>query len=56
MQGPLNIAISAARAAGNIMVRQLDRLDRVRIEEKAPNDFVSDVDRQCEAVIIETIR
>jgi myo-inositol-1(or 4)-monophosphatase len=56
MQGPLNIAISAARAAGNIMVRQMDRLDRVRVEEKAKNDFVSDIDRQCEQVIIDTIR
>lgn len=56
MQGPLNIAIGAARAAGTIMLRQMERLDRVKVAEKGKNDYVSDVDRQCEAVIIETLQ
>lgn len=55
MQGPLNIAIQAARAAGDLSVRFIDRLDKVKVTEKSPNDFVSDVDRECEAIIIETI-
>ncbi|MEM7408178.1 MAG: inositol monophosphatase family protein [Pseudomonadota bacterium] len=56
MQGPLNIAIGAARAAGTIMLRQMERLDRVKVAEKRKNDYVSEVDRQCEAVIIETLQ
>ena len=56
MQGPLNIAVSAARAAGNIMLRNMDRIDALNINEKAHNDFVSEVDHQCEAAVIETIR
>ena len=55
MQGPLNIAIQAARAAGDLTVRYIDRLDKVRVSEKSHNDFVSDVDRECEAIIVETL-
>lgn len=47
----VNIAVRAARSAGNIIVRYADRLDRVRVEEKGPNDFVSDVDRMAEQEI-----
>ena len=56
MQGPLNIAVAAARAAGNIMLRNLDRLDALKISEKSHNDFVSEVDHQCEVAVIDTIR
>ena len=56
MQGALNIAIRAARAAGNIMVRYWDRLDTIKVTEKGANDFVTEVDRLCEEAIIETIR
>ena len=56
MQGPLNIAVAAERAAGNIMLRNLDRLDALKISEKSHNDFVSEVDHQCEVAVIDTIR
>jgi myo-inositol-1(or 4)-monophosphatase len=56
MQGALNIAIRAARAAGNIMVRYFDRLDSVKVTAKGANDFVTEVDRMCEATVIDTIR
>lgn len=52
----INIAIDAARAAGNIMVRALNRLDTVKIIEKAPNDFVTDVDQKVEREIISIIQ
>jgi len=52
----INIAVSAARAAGNLIMRQQDRVDQLQITRKARNDFVSEVDRGAEAVIIETIR
>lgn len=48
----LNIALRAARSAGENIVRAGDRLDLVHIEEKASNDYVSDVDRNAEHEIV----
>lgn len=57
MQAPiLNIAIQAARAAGNIIIRAMDRLDKVKVSEKAPNDFVTEIDQAAEREIINIIR
>jgi len=57
MQQPmLNIAVRAARAAGDIITRRLERLDTVAVESKARNDFVSEVDREAEAKIIQTLK
>lgn len=50
-----NIAFAAARKAGEIIVRSIDRLDRIKVETKARNDFVSDVDRNAERAIVEII-
>ena len=55
MHPMLNIAVRAARAAGNVIMRQLDRVDSLNVESKQRNDFVSEVDRQAEAKIIETV-
>lgn len=52
----LNIAVRAARNAGNIIARSIDRLDQITVTAKAENDFVSEVDRQAEQEIIQTIR
>ncbi|OYV00127.1 MAG: inositol monophosphatase, partial [Burkholderiales bacterium PBB5] len=51
----LNIAIKAARAAGAIINRGSQDLDLLKVNTKGPNDFVSEVDRAAEAVIIETL-
>lgn len=48
----LNIAVRAARDAGSLIVRHIDRIDSLEITSKARNDFVSEVDRQAEAIII----
>jgi len=56
MHPMLNIGIRAARAAGNVIVRNMDRIDRLQIDQKQRNDFVSDVDRQAEAEIIQVLR
>ena len=55
MHPMLNIAIRAARAGGAVIVRHVDRLDIVKVAEKARNDFVSDVDRMAEEIIVDTI-
>jgi myo-inositol-1(or 4)-monophosphatase len=52
----LNIAVRAARNAGDIIVRHLNHLDRLTIASKQRNDFVSEVDRQAEDEIIAIIR
>lgn len=56
MQPLLNIAIKAARRAGDLIVRSLSRLDSIKIDSKGRNDFVTDVDRKAEAEIIATVR
>ena len=52
----LTIATRAAHAAGEVLLRAWGRVDLRTAEEKSANDFVSAVDRNAEAVIIETIR
>ena len=51
----VNIALRAARRAGRIIVRAMDRVATLTVEEKAKNDFVSEIDRAAEDVIIDTI-
>ena len=56
MHPMLNIAVRAARSAGNIIVRNLDRVDSLAVQTKDRNDFVSEVDRQAEQEIIGILR
>jgi len=51
----LNVAIKAARAAGAIINRASLDLDLLQISSKAPNDFVTEVDRAAERAIIEIL-
>ncbi|WP_423064002.1 inositol monophosphatase family protein [Candidiatus Paracoxiella cheracis] len=55
MHPMLNIAIQAARNAGRIIVRFVDRLDTVDVSEKSRNEFVTQVDHLSEQEIIHTI-
>ena len=52
----LNIAIGAARRAGDVITRSLDRVGALTVSEKGRNDFVSEVDRAAEQVLIAAIR
>ena len=56
MHGMVNIAVRAARRAGELMVRQLNRLEALTVAEKSRNEFVTQVDEAAEAAIIEVIR
>mgnify|MGYP001813364455 CR=1 FL=1 len=56
MHPMLNIAVRAARSAGDIIARYVDRIDQLTITTKDKNDFVSQVDRQAEDEIIAIIR
>ncbi|HFD78814.1 MAG TPA: inositol-1-monophosphatase [Gammaproteobacteria bacterium] len=56
MHPMLNIAVRAARNAGDIIVRHLNRIDQLNVTSKSRNDFVSEVDRRAEEEIIAVIR
>ena len=56
MHPMLNIAIRAARSAGNIIARYADQVDTLSVTDKAPNDFVSEVDKLAEEEIIKVIK
>jgi len=56
MEPMLTIALRAARAAGDLIQRASGRLDRVRVDAKGHNDFVTEVDRASEQLIIEHLR
>ena len=51
----LNTAFKAARKAGDMMIRASANLDAVKVDSKAFNDFVSDIDRQYESILLDTL-
>lgn len=55
MQPLLNIAITAARLAGDIIVRHLEQLDRIKITAKSSEEYFTEVDIKAEQAIIHTI-
>ncbi len=55
MQATLTIAINAARQAGKIIFRNIERIDSLNIQAKQKNDFVSEVDHLAEQEIINII-
>lgn len=56
MHPMLTIAVRAARAAGQTIMRAYTELDRIEVDAKGVNDFVTSVDKEAEAVIIYQIR
>ena len=56
MNPMLNIAIRAARAAGDVIIRQIDHVQDLPVTKKSKNDFVTEVDKHAEIAIIDTLR
>ncbi|MFO7278008.1 MAG: inositol monophosphatase family protein [Pseudomonadota bacterium] len=56
MQALLNIAVRAARRAGEVIVRSLNRLESLQVSSKGRNDFVTEIDHAAEREIISVIR
>ncbi len=52
----LNVATIAARSAGNKIMQHLENIERLNIEHKGKNDYVSEVDKEAEQIIIQTIQ
>jgi len=55
MHALLNVAVMAARRAGNSLIRNLVKLDKLKVEKKGRNDYVSDADREAEREVINTV-
>jgi myo-inositol-1(or 4)-monophosphatase len=55
MNPTTNIAVRAARQAGNVIMRSYSRLDSLTVSEKQVNDYVSEVDRNAEQAIIDVL-
>jgi myo-inositol-1(or 4)-monophosphatase len=56
MHPMLNVAIKAARRAGNIINRASLNSERIQVTRKQHNDFVTEVDQAAENAIIETLK
>lgn len=56
MDPMLTMAIRAARAAGDLIVRFVDRVDTLNISPKGRNDFVTEVDQKAEQEIVSILR
>ncbi|MBV1915409.1 MAG: inositol monophosphatase [Pseudomonadales bacterium] len=56
MQPMLNIALRAARKAATHISRSVGQLDRIEINSKGVNDFVTEVDRTAEKIIISELQ
>jgi len=56
MHPMLNIAIRAARNAGDLIQRSSENVGQLTISKKTQNDFVSEVDRMAEQEIIQVIK
>lgn len=56
MHPMLNIAVRAARKAGNFIAKHYETPDAVETSQKGSNDFVTNVDKGAERIIIDTIR
>ena len=56
MHPMLNVAVKAARRAGNIINRASLNSEKIQVSRKQHNDFVTEVDQAAEAAIIETLK
>lgn len=56
MEPMASIGLRAARDAASHIARSFDRPDLVKISEKAHNDFVTNIDKEAERIIVESLR
>jgi myo-inositol-1(or 4)-monophosphatase len=55
MHALLNIAVMAAHRGGDTLIRYVNKLEKLKVELKGRNDFVSEADRAAENAVIDTI-
>jgi myo-inositol-1(or 4)-monophosphatase len=52
----VNIALLAAKDAGKFIYRHLEQVESLTVEKKGRSDFVTQVDKKAEQIIVQTIR
>ena len=55
MHALLNVAVMAARRAGSTLIRKMVNLEKLKVEQKGHNDYVSDADLAAEKAVIHCI-
>jgi len=55
MHALLNVAVMAARRAGSTLIKKMNNLEKLNVELKGHNDYVSDADRAAEKAVIDCI-
>ncbi|MBR1613513.1 MAG: inositol-1-monophosphatase [Succinivibrio sp.] len=55
MHPMLNIAVRAARSAGNLIARTIGQSENFEVAQKNKDDLVTSIDKQCEKMIAETL-
>ncbi len=56
LQPAVNVMVKAARAGGNVLIRNMARLEALDVVEKDRLDYASEVDRLAEAEIVKELR
>lgn len=56
MHPMLNVAVKAARKAGNIINRSCLELEKIKISCKGPKNYVTEIDQITEKIIIDTLK
>ncbi|MBV1877190.1 MAG: inositol monophosphatase [Pseudomonadales bacterium] len=56
MQPMANLALKAARLAGQHIIRAFDRPDLIKVTQKGPNDYVTNIDMDAQRIIIDSLR
>lgn len=56
MQPMANMAMRAARLAGQRIARAFDRPDTIKVSDKGSNDFVTNIDQEVERLVIDTLK
>ena len=55
MHALLNVAVMAARRAGAVLIRKMANLQKLKVDQKGHNDYVSDADHAAEKAVIQCI-
>lgn len=52
----LNTAFNAARKAANVIMQGYERRDKIKIAKKGPRDYVTNIDKDAENLIVNVLR
>lgn len=56
MEPTVNIALRAARKAGELIARATEQLDKIKVDRKGHNDFVTEIDQAAEREVLYHLR